>query len=88
MLHWSKHVDCKVPLLELLTPSFVSACSQFWDAEALFKASGFSVESQDDFNAIPQSDWDEFIRANTSFENWQALLDAAVAEWTKKQLGL
>ena len=51
------------------------------------KASGFRIESQEDFNAIPGSDWDAFIRANTSFSNWKEMLQATAAAWTKKQLG-
>jgi len=77
-----------IPLNELLTPDFLAACSTFSSAEELFERSGFKVESQEDFAAIPDEPWDEFIRVNTSYFNWQEMLQAAGAAWTKAKLNL
>lgn len=77
-----------IPLNELLTPDFLAACSTFSSAEELFERSGFKVESQEDFAAIPDEPWDEFIRANTSYFNWKEMLQAAGAAWTKAKLDL
>lgn len=77
----------EVPLTELLTDIFVSQCSAFSSASALFDASGFKVESKEDFAAIPDDAWNSFIKANTSYASWDDMLQAAVAEWTKKRLG-
>jgi hypothetical protein len=76
-----------IPIPELLTPSFLADCSQFESPDEMFRASGFKFESVDDFKAIPDSEWDAFIKKHTSFEGWQEMLDAAAATWTKKQLG-
>ena len=76
-----------IPLNELLTPYFISRHTHFNNADELFEASGFKVESQDDFAAIPDAEWDEFIRSISSFPNWQEMLEAAVKEWTTKKLG-
>ncbi len=85
-----KDIDGKhnVPLSELLDDSFISSCSSFSNLDDLIKASGFKVESQEDFEAIPDDEWDSFIKSNTSFNNWHAMLQAATAEWAKKKLGL
>jgi hypothetical protein len=78
----------RVSIPELLPPSFLAGCSQFASADDMFQASGFKIESPEDFKAIPESEWDTFIRNNTSFESWQQMLEAAAAVWTKNQLGL
>ncbi len=82
------HGSHEVPLGELLTPAFLAKCSQFLSPDEMFAASGFEVKSSDDFKAIPDDQWDEFIRKHTSYESWSEMLSAASAEWTKERLGL
>lgn len=77
-----------VPVSELLTSSFLSRHTRFSSTKDLFEASGFKLESSEDLAAIPDDQWDDFIRSISNFENWQAMLGAAVKEWTAKQLGL
>jgi hypothetical protein len=77
-----------IPLNELLTPDFLATCSTFSSAEEMFERSGFKVESQEDFAAIPDEPWDDFIRSNTSFFNWREMLQAAGAAWAKAKLNL
>jgi len=76
-----------IPLPELLTPDFLSRCSHFQSADALFEASGFKIETPEDFAAIPDAEWDEFIRANTSFATWEEMLGKAGGEWAARRLG-
>ncbi|MGD0292220.1 MAG: hypothetical protein ABSB30_00015 [Terracidiphilus sp.] len=77
----------EVPLTELLTPGFLAGCSIFLSPDELFAASGFKVESTEDFAAIPDNEWDDFIQKNTSYETWNDMLSAASTEWTKANLG-
>ena len=77
-----------VPMTELLKPDFLASCSTFSSVQEMFDRSGFKVESQADFAAIPDDDWDAFIRANTSYFSWQEMLQAAGAAWTKAKLDL
>lgn len=76
----------KVPLTEMLTPSFVSSCSRFKDAQELFDSSGFKIDSAEDFKAIPDEKWDEYIRSNTSFPDWKSMLKKAGDEWAVAKL--
>lgn len=78
----------EISVANLLTPDFLGQCSRFKSADELFEASGFSVQSVEDFRAIPDAEWDTFISGNTTFASWQDMLNAAVKEWTIKQLGL
>ncbi|WP_434717197.1 hypothetical protein P5X00_39745 (plasmid) [Paraburkholderia sp. A2RO-4L] len=76
-----------VPISDLLTPSFLSRCSRFLALDDLFAASGFLVNSEEDFAAIPDEQWDAFIRTNTTFSTWEEMLGAAGEAWVQKQLG-
>jgi hypothetical protein len=77
-----------VPIAELLTPQFLSSCCRFQSIEEMFEASGFKINSAEDFKSIPDREWDTFIAANTSFADWQTLLSGAVKAWTARRLGL
>ena len=77
-----------VPMTELLSPGFVSSHTKFANAEEMFEASGFKIESQDDFAAIPDAEWDEFIRSISSFSDWQSMLGEAGTAWAAKKLGV
>jgi hypothetical protein len=77
-----------VPLSELLTVEFLKTCSRFSSVTEMFNASGFVITNADDFKAVPDGQWNEFIHQNTSFADWNELLGAAAKDWTKHQLGL
>lgn len=77
-----------VPIEELLTPEFVSFHTKFANIEEMFEASGFKIESQDDFAAIPDEDWDKFIRTISAFSDWESMLGEAGSAWAVKKLGL
>ena len=77
----------KIPMSEVLTSDFISRSTKFSSLEELLEASGFKIESQDDFAAIPVDDLDRFIRSNSLFDSWNALLSTAGSEWAKKKLG-
>jgi len=77
-----------VPLPSLLTPAFVQSCSSFQNVDEMFEASGFKIESPEDFKAIPDEEWDKFIAKTTSYDNWKEMLAAATRIWTKSQLGM
>ncbi len=75
-------------LTEILTPQFVATHTRFQTADEFFEASGFKIDSQADFEAIPIEKLDDFVRASSSFVSWRELLNAAGAAWAKKNLGL
>lgn len=76
-----------IPITELLTNSFIVKHTKFSSVEEMFNASGFKVETPEDFAAIPDVEWDKFINSVSSFENWQNMLGAAGKEWVVKKLG-
>ena len=77
-----------VPLSELCPPAFMARHTDFRTLEEMFRASGFTVETPEDFTAIPDSEWDAFVANVTRFSDWHAMQERAVAEWVRHRLGL
>jgi hypothetical protein len=77
-----------VPISEVLTPSFLLRHTPFGSAEEMYEASGFRIETPEDFEAVPDDEWDAFIRSISSFADWQSMLNEAGKEWATKKLGL
>lgn len=77
-----------VPLSELLPPRFLKTHTRFDSVEDMMSKSGFKIESSEDFKAVPDDQWDAFIRDHTKFGTWKEMLQLAATEWTKNQLGL
>lgn len=82
------HGQHSVLFSELMSPEFISNCSRFSSLEELFSASNFKIESMEDFKAIPDEEWDTFIRNNTSYSSWEEMQHDAAKIWTANQLGL
>lgn len=76
----------EVKLTDLMNESFISTCSKFSSIEELIDASGYKVESKEDFEAIPDDEWDDFIKNNTTYENWLEMQKSAGTEFAKAQL--
>jgi hypothetical protein len=77
-----------IPLTELLTANFISKHTRFSDANEMFSACGFKYETQEDFEAIPEAEFDKFIQTESTFATWHEMLGAAYQEQVKKKLGL
>lgn len=78
----------RVPISQLLVSSFMLQNTPFESFEAMLSASGFKVETTEDFEAIPDDEWDAYVVKVTRFASWQDMLEAAGKEWAVKELGL
>jgi hypothetical protein len=58
----------------------------FSSFEAMLRASPFEVETAEDFKAIPDDEWDVFIRKTTPFDSWQEMQKEAGVEWLRERL--
>ncbi len=72
---------------ELFPASFMRKYTSFSSMDELLKAGGFSVESQEDFEAISSSEFDVCVAAHTKFKNWEEMLDEATSQFALKKLG-
>ncbi|MCB9990470.1 MAG: hypothetical protein H6867_03690 [Rhodospirillales bacterium] len=77
-----------VPIDELLTPTFLLKHTRFSSTDELFEQSGFKIESPEDFEAIPDEEWDNYIRSISNFNDWEAMLSKAGEIWITEKIGL
>lgn len=77
-----------VPLEELFPPEFLKEHTSVTTVQQLMDESGFTINSQEDFNNIPDEDWDKYIRKVTSFSSWKDMLESAAQEYTIRKLDL
>jgi hypothetical protein len=75
-----------IPASELFPPTFMRLHTKVASFEALFEAGGFKVESQDDFEAIPDAEWENLVRSHTSFSSWHEMQEKAAAEYFMRRL--
>lgn len=75
-----------IPISELLTPQFMRGHTRFGSFEEMLSASPWKVETTEDFGAIPNAEWDAFIRRETRFSSWTEMQKLAANEWVKNEL--
>jgi len=77
----------KVPVTGLCDSSFMRKHTSYASFGKLLDDGGDEISEAEDFEAIPEDEFDQHIRENTSFDNWEEMLEAAGEAWTVKQLG-
>ena len=77
-----------VPMDELLNPDFMIRFTNFSSFDDLIEKSGYTVKTEEDFERIPDKEWDEFISVNTQFSSWQDMLNLAGYEYFQQQLDI
>ena len=75
----------RVKLLDLFNVRFMSKNTNFSSVEEMFEKSGLEIESEEDIKKNKEV-WDEFIKTNTNYAGWEAMLKAASLEWVRKEL--
>lgn len=78
----------QVAIPDLLTEAFIGEHTNLKDAQELFDKSGFKIDSPEDFKVIPDDEWDKYIASVSDFDNWQEMLQSAIAEFAKRKMGL
>ena len=71
---------------ELFSDDFMLRHTDFPSITALFDASPFTLETNDDLAAIPEAELDAFVAANTRFTSWEEMKSAAGSEWMARRL--
>jgi hypothetical protein len=80
--------DEEVPLRELYSDAFVSDHSRFDTFDEMVAASPAAAESADDLGRVAMGEWDEFVAANTAFDDEEEMTFAAIDAWVADRLGL
>lgn len=74
-----------LPLADLLSPGFVSACSKYTSAQELFDASGVDIGTEEKLEHN-RNKLDEFLSKNTSYDSWSEMVSAAGVAYMKAKL--
>lgn len=71
---------------QLFTKEFMLKYTKYDSFEEFLKAGNFNVETEEDFEAIPDDEFDEHVLNHSSFEDWQTMLDTASSEYFVSKL--
>ncbi|EWH19962.1 hypothetical protein CHCC14600_2599 [Bacillus licheniformis] len=77
----------ELQLNELFTDSFMKKNTKFSSLDEMLDKSPFTIETQQDFESIPDDLWDDFVRENSKFFNWEEMQQEARNIYVAKQLG-
>lgn len=77
----------EIPFDELFTRSFMEPRTDFETFDELLEESMWEVNSEEDFLAIPDDEFDEYIAEHTIFDDWESMYTKATEKWVAKQLG-
>lgn len=79
----------KVRLDELLNETFMANHTNYTNLDEMINGSEFEFETDEEFEEILETEeWDTFIESNSVFENWDDMIEKALAEWTAENLGI
>ena len=74
---------------KLFINRFMEKNTNYKSFEELCNSSEFTIESQEDFQKITNSDdWDKYIKDNTNFNSWEEMMIEAYKEYVQRKLGL
>ena len=73
---------------KLFPSEFVQKHSSMDSMQDLMDKSGFKIEGQEDFEGVPDAEWNAYIQKVTMFPDWQTMMDEAVKEYIIRKLGL
>lgn len=76
----------EVPFDELFHEMFMKQFTPFDSINEFFEESPWSVESDEDFEDIPERELDEFVRNNTKFKSWKHMSRIATEKYLERHL--
>jgi hypothetical protein len=75
-------------LAAVFPPSFMERHTDADTFEGFVEESEWEVSSREEFAAIPQGEFDDYVADRTSFGDFEEMLGQAGEEWMARQLGL
>lgn len=72
---------------DLFSTEFMKKYTNKTDIYEFIEASNLDVHSQEDFNAVMQTnDWNHYVKRNTRFNSWHEMYEKALGEYTFNNL--
>lgn len=72
---------------DLFKTSFMKKNTNFSNFDEFISAGNFTVNSQEDFEAIPDDEMDAHVSKTTKFSSWEDMLGKATEEYVLSTLG-
>ena len=66
---------------KLFSPAFMRQHTKYASFELMVHSSPFKVENAEDFRAIPDADWDQYVKRATAFSSWAEMMQVAANEY-------
>ena len=77
-----------VPLQDLLTSSFISRHTRLTSVDELLRAGQLNASRVDGTDARIGNTWDQFVRSISDYQDWDAMVREAGAEWIMRRIGI
>lgn len=71
---------------KLFSPTFMAKYTQFRTFNEMVEKSSFKVESKEDFENIPDEEWDIYVKEKTSFQSWNEMMNKSGEEVLGKKV--
>lgn len=71
---------------ELFPRPFMQRHTDADDIEEFFERSQWNIDSNEDFEAIPEIELDRYVDQHSEFRTWEQMQTKAANEWTSRQL--
>jgi hypothetical protein len=86
--HRAQNLSGSVPFEDLFPPEFMRRYTNFKTMEEMFGAFGTPINSTEDFERIPDDEWDAYVKRSTRFGSWEAMQKQAGEEYIERRLNL
>jgi hypothetical protein len=77
-----------VSFVELFPEDFMRTYTEYDSVATFFTESPWTVETETDFERIPEDEFDRYVADHTGFNSWEAMLSVAAREWLSRQLSI
>lgn len=78
----SQDLGGSILFTDLFTPEFMRKYTQFESIDELLASGGFEVNSEEDYEAIPDAEIDAHVAKTTRFHSWKELLTDAIETYS------
>jgi hypothetical protein len=72
----------------LFSSRFMESHTNVSSFEEFLEKGNFIVETEEDFEAIPDDVFDAYVQSSTDFSSWEEMFDAATDDYLDDQLNL
>lgn len=84
----AQNLNGPVPFDDLFPPEFMRRYTDFKSIEEMLGGFGTPIETTEDFERIPDADWNVFVKEKTRFKSWEDMQSKAGQEYAERRLNL